>query len=271
MSARRRGTGPGPNTTRRLRRRLLTARRALFVEIQDVEHDLLVLEQEPRSELEERSQGEASARLLTRLEDREQAELREIEDALARIDAGTYGSCASCGCAIPVARLEAGPAATLCLACEETHETTARIRVEEHENGSDAASDVPPELRDLDDREIAVLVRERFETEVGAALRDIRVRSRSGVVTLRGEAATNALAEIAMHIVEDEIGLTAVNRMRVTQLSFGRDVAAPEAMLEPDAIDARLFGSTATTEDVFEAEESGLDYAPPDRPVAEIE
>ena len=91
------------------------------------------------------------------------------------------------------------------------------------------------------------------------------------MVTLRGEAATNALAEIAMHIVEDEIGLTAVNRMRVTQLSFGRDVAAPEAMLEPDAIDARLFGSTATTEDVFEAEESGLDYAPPDRPVAEVE
>ena len=130
MSARRRGTGPGPNTTRRLRRRLLTARRALFVEIQDVEHDLLVLEQEPRSELEERSQGEASARLLTRLEDREQAELREIEDALARIDAGTYGSCASCGRAIPVARLEAVPAATLCLTCEEAHETAARTRVE---------------------------------------------------------------------------------------------------------------------------------------------
>jgi DnaK suppressor protein len=43
--------------------------------------------------------------------------LQDIEDALARFDAGTYGSCESCGQPIPDARLEAMPAARLCISC----------------------------------------------------------------------------------------------------------------------------------------------------------
>lgn len=43
--------------------------------------------------------------------------LAEVEDALAKLDDGTYGSCESCGQPIPEARLEAMPAARLCIAC----------------------------------------------------------------------------------------------------------------------------------------------------------
>ena len=43
--------------------------------------------------------------------------LTDIEDALARYDAGTYGECESCGRRIPEARLEAMPAARLCIDC----------------------------------------------------------------------------------------------------------------------------------------------------------
>jgi DnaK suppressor protein len=43
--------------------------------------------------------------------------LREIEDALAKFDAGTYGLCESCGNQIAEARLEAMPAARLCIDC----------------------------------------------------------------------------------------------------------------------------------------------------------
>ena len=43
--------------------------------------------------------------------------LREIEDALAKFDAGTYGQCESCGSQIAEARLEAMPAARLCINC----------------------------------------------------------------------------------------------------------------------------------------------------------
>jgi DnaK suppressor protein len=41
--------------------------------------------------------------------------LREVEEALARIDEGTYGTCAACGREIPQERLEALPWATLCI------------------------------------------------------------------------------------------------------------------------------------------------------------
>ena len=43
--------------------------------------------------------------------------LREIEDALSKFDAGTYGLCESCGNQIAEARLEAMPAARLCINC----------------------------------------------------------------------------------------------------------------------------------------------------------
>ena len=44
--------------------------------------------------------------------------LAEIDAALERIDAGTYGNCANCGAEIPTERLEALPYATLCIDCK---------------------------------------------------------------------------------------------------------------------------------------------------------
>jgi len=42
-------------------------------------------------------------------------QLRQVDDALARLDAGTYGTCSVCGKEIPVERLEAVPWTTLCI------------------------------------------------------------------------------------------------------------------------------------------------------------
>jgi RNA polymerase-binding transcription factor DksA len=43
--------------------------------------------------------------------------LAEIEAALEKLEAGTYGQCEDCGQAIAPARLEAMPSARLCIAC----------------------------------------------------------------------------------------------------------------------------------------------------------
>jgi RNA polymerase-binding transcription factor DksA len=43
--------------------------------------------------------------------------LEEVEHALAKLDSGDYGMCESCGQPIPEARLEAKPAARLCISC----------------------------------------------------------------------------------------------------------------------------------------------------------
>lgn len=43
--------------------------------------------------------------------------LGELDAALARLAAGTYGRCEQCGQPIPVDRLRARPATTSCIAC----------------------------------------------------------------------------------------------------------------------------------------------------------
>lgn len=56
------------------------------------------------------------------LDEHETAELRQVEEALLRIEAGTYGQCIDCGVDIPQARLHAAPEAARCLACQEKME-----------------------------------------------------------------------------------------------------------------------------------------------------
>jgi len=43
--------------------------------------------------------------------------LVEVENAIERLHAGTYGRCVRCGSTIPTARLEAMPTAQLCMTC----------------------------------------------------------------------------------------------------------------------------------------------------------
>lgn len=52
----------------------------------------------------------------------EQDVLYEIDEALHRIDAGTYGVCEMCGCAIEKARLKALPFAKMCVRCKSEAE-----------------------------------------------------------------------------------------------------------------------------------------------------
>ena len=56
-----------------------------------------------------------------------EAELADVEHALRRLDEGTYGTCEVCGKPIPDDRLEAMPAARLCLAHQAEAEREVRV------------------------------------------------------------------------------------------------------------------------------------------------
>lgn len=49
--------------------------------------------------------------------------LQTVEEALQRIEEGTYGECQNCGETVERKRLEAVPWARLCLSCQEKEET----------------------------------------------------------------------------------------------------------------------------------------------------
>ncbi|PYQ39368.1 MAG: conjugal transfer protein TraR [Acidobacteria bacterium] len=51
--------------------------------------------------------------------------LGRIDEAMRRLEAGTYGQCAECGTEIPAARLKALPFAVLCRDCQAQEEMRA--------------------------------------------------------------------------------------------------------------------------------------------------
>jgi RNA polymerase-binding transcription factor DksA len=71
-----------------------------------------------RSRLRARgAQGPSRTQGPAELSERDHQELRDIDDALARIQGGAFGQCARCGGPIGRHRLRAVPEAKYCLGC----------------------------------------------------------------------------------------------------------------------------------------------------------
>ncbi|MFT5698195.1 MAG: DnaK suppressor protein [Desulforhopalus sp.] len=63
-----------------------------------------------------------------RIRGRERKLLSKIDEALARIDEGTFGICDSCDEEIGMKRLEARPVTTLCIDCKTAQETQEKAK-----------------------------------------------------------------------------------------------------------------------------------------------
>ena len=70
----------------------------------------------------DRANNAYNRELMFSLSDAERTTLLQIENALLRMDEGTYGLCANCGQTINVLRLEAVPWARFCIDCQELAE-----------------------------------------------------------------------------------------------------------------------------------------------------
>lgn len=66
--------------------------------------------------------SELNQSMSLKMRDRERLLLLKIEDALTKIEEGTYGICESCEEPIEAKRLEARPVAELCIGCKEAEE-----------------------------------------------------------------------------------------------------------------------------------------------------
>jgi DnaK suppressor protein len=61
-----------------------------------------------------------------RLRDRDRRLIGKIQEALARLEAGTFGTCTRCGRPISAARLRARPVTDLCIDCKTESERAER-------------------------------------------------------------------------------------------------------------------------------------------------
>ena len=74
----------------------------------------------------DRATRESTINSELRMRDRDRKLISKIQQALERIDAGTFGLCASCGGPIGAARLRARPVTELCIDCKREAEQRER-------------------------------------------------------------------------------------------------------------------------------------------------
>lgn len=83
---------------------------------------------ETLTDLGDQASAEADQNFILRLREREQKLLKKIDEAIDRINEGTFGICESCGGQISVKRLKARPVTTLCIDCKTKQEAEEKIR-----------------------------------------------------------------------------------------------------------------------------------------------
>jgi DnaK suppressor protein len=108
------------------RARLLTWKEDILKEAKET---LLHLQEENQNhpDLADRASSETDRAIELRARDRQRKLISKIEEALGRIEDGSYGYCEETGEPISLRRLEARPIATLSVEAQERHERRERI------------------------------------------------------------------------------------------------------------------------------------------------
>ena len=97
--------------------------------LREAKETLLHLQEENQNhpDIADRASSETDRAIELRARDRQRKLISKIDEALARIDEGTYGYCEETGEPISLRRLEARPIATLSVEAQERHERRERI------------------------------------------------------------------------------------------------------------------------------------------------
>jgi DnaK suppressor protein len=76
----------------------------------------------------DRATLESDRNFTLRIRDRERRLIGKINEALERLEEGTFGICESCGEDISEERLKARPVTTLCIDCKKKQENDEKLR-----------------------------------------------------------------------------------------------------------------------------------------------
>jgi DnaK suppressor protein len=89
--------------------------------------NIMQKETENHADLVDRASSESDRALELRTRDRQRKLISKIDEAISRVDDGSYGYCEETGEPIGLARLEARPTATLSIEAQERHERSERV------------------------------------------------------------------------------------------------------------------------------------------------
>jgi DnaK suppressor protein len=108
------------------RQKLLSWREDILKEAREtLQH--LQDENQNHPDFADRASSETDRAIELRARDRQRKLIAKIDEALSRIEDGTYGYCEETGEPISIKRLEARPIATLSIEAQERHERRERV------------------------------------------------------------------------------------------------------------------------------------------------
>jgi DnaK suppressor protein len=111
------------------RKKLMKQREELLSEAEQTINSKLVEDKQSFPDPTDQAAAELDNNFMLKLRGREQKLLKKIDEAIARIDEGSYGVCESCGGPIGIKRLEARPVTTLCIDCKTEQEENEKRQV----------------------------------------------------------------------------------------------------------------------------------------------
>lgn len=222
---------------------------------------------ESQVEMEELAQQE---KMQQELEDQDRVtrdELYEVNMALQRIQAGTFGICQECGEEISEARLQAIPWAEKCINCaSEEEETEQDQSLQSSESGPPLAED----FQGLADEQLCEGILDRLRYDGRVALDDLQVKCQGQKVIFSGALPSQEQSEIMYEIVEDTVGVHEIeDNITIDPVAWQRKDRTQGVDVPEDSPDDHLLEGSPQESDPFSAVKEGESMDPEDKMVYE--
>ncbi len=218
-------------------------------------------------EVEERAQNEKMSLGLEDLDTRSRDELNAIDEALKRLELGTYGLCESCGDQISMDRLEAIPWTVVCSRCAgggKAHEFT---NFEEEPN----SGSLPDQFQGMTDDEIADAIANRLLRSGRIETEELDISFQDGTVLLEGALPSRTEHNILLNLLEDVMGLQQIeDHIQIDRQVFeGTPFPSDEADMQTD--EEELLYGEGVDEESMESMKEGTTSEPPEEMIPEKE
>jgi len=216
---------------------------------------------EPEKELEETASKETMSRGLAQLDDHGQAEIREIDNALTKMDEGRYGKCEACRRPIAAKRLRSVPWTPYCVRCAQNRETWAKGGVKP-----------PPILLDEEaqtDQEMEEAVQDALQADGRVEMEELDIACEDGVVYLSGVLPSHSQHEILLEIVNDMMDFDeTVDNIKIDRQPWERPDRTPAPTPERPEKEIMMEGEDEPV-DAYTSLSDGEPMTPPDELVPE--
>lgn len=121
------GMTNAPNQYARFKRVLLEEKQRIINQSKKALQEEIAVNKDDLPDETDLAVSEINQSLVFKLRDRDRVMLTKIDQALARMDEGSFGICQDCEEPIEPRRLEVRPISTLCVACQETEEHKEKV------------------------------------------------------------------------------------------------------------------------------------------------